>query len=84
MSSATGTWSETSASIVPSASPARSASRSPPWRSGGFRRMSGLKKPMSTSVRCSELMLTSAVTGSPSALAARSMATPAALDRRHR
>jgi hypothetical protein len=43
-----------------------------------------LKKPMSTSVRCSELMLTSAVTGRPSALAWRSRATPAALDSRHR
>ena len=43
MSSATGLWSDTSASIVPSARPARSASRSAPWRSGGVRRMSALK-----------------------------------------
>src|SRR5471032_1312324 len=39
---------------------------------------------MSMSVRCSELMLTSAVTGRPSALARRTSSTPAALDSRHR
>jgi hypothetical protein len=55
-------WSDTSASMVPSASAARSASRSRCWRSGGVRRARLSKKPMSTSVRCSELMLTSAVT----------------------
>src|SRR5574337_1282596 len=36
--SSTGVWSDTSASIVPSASAPRSASRSRCWRSGGFSR----------------------------------------------
>ena len=42
-SSATGVWSLTSASIVPSARPARIASRSRCWRSGGIRRIAASK-----------------------------------------
>ena len=52
-SSSTGVWSLTRASMVPSARAWRRASRSAPWRSGGDRRIAALKKPMSTSVRCS-------------------------------
>ncbi|MDT4837795.1 hypothetical protein FQZ97_715370 [compost metagenome] len=83
-SASTGVWSDTSASMVPSASAAESASRSPCWRSGGFRRARLSKKPMSVSARCSELMLTSQVIGRPCALASRTSATPRALEMRHR
>ena len=42
-SSSTGVWSLTSASMVPSARPARSASRSRCWRSGGVTRIAAVK-----------------------------------------
>ena len=80
----TGVWSDTSASIVPSCSAVRSAARSAAWRSGGASAKRVSNQPMSASVKCNELMLTSQLTGSPSALACRTSATPAALLSRHR
>ena len=46
--------------------------------------MAESKNPMSTSVRCRLLMLTSLVMGKPSALACRTRWTPAALLMRHK
>ena len=77
-SSSSGVWSEQIASMVPSSTAARIASRSRWLRSGGVSRAFGSKKPMSLSVRCRWCAPTSQLTGRPSARAARTSAMPSA------